>query len=83
MIGECCEGLYWLTISWGRLRPLWLDRGDGACNNGLYIFVITGEIVVAGEKLKDRDAIGVWETESISIKAHENSKIIIIEVPMN
>lgn len=52
-------------------------------NNGFYIFVVAGEIEVAGEKLKERDAIGVWELENISIEAHENSRIIVIEVPMN
>lgn len=52
-------------------------------NNGLYIFLVAGEIEVAGENLKERDAIGVWEIENISIKAHENSKIILIEVPMD
>jgi len=33
--------------------------------------------------LQKRDALGVWETNSISIIAKENTRILIIEVPMN
>ena len=51
--------------------------------NGLYIFVVDGEIEVANNTLGKRDAIGVYETETIEIKAIQNSELIIIEVPMN
>jgi redox-sensitive bicupin YhaK (pirin superfamily) len=50
--------------------------------NGVYIFVLEGAIEVAGEKLEKRDAIGIEETDSIDIKAGENSEILVIEVPM-
>lgn len=52
-------------------------------NNGLYIFIIEGEIVVDKDVLSNRDAIGVYDLESISIKANKDSKLIIIEVPIN
>ena len=51
--------------------------------NGFYIFVVDGEIEVANNTLEKRDALGVSETESIEIKANQNSELIIIEVPMN
>jgi quercetin 2,3-dioxygenase len=50
--------------------------------NGVYIFVLEGAIEAAGEKLEKRDAIGIEETDSIDIKAGENSEILVIEVPM-
>jgi quercetin 2,3-dioxygenase len=50
--------------------------------NGVYIFVLEGAIETAGEKLEKRDAIGIEETDSIDIKAGENSEILVIEVPM-
>ena len=37
--------------------------------NGFYIMTIEGEIEVNGEKLEKRDAIGVWDTTEIEIKA--------------
>lgn len=52
-------------------------------NHGAYIFVISGTVFVDSEKLTDRDAIGVWETESIELDIKKNSRILLIEVPMN
>ncbi|WP_298533943.1 pirin family protein [uncultured Algibacter sp.] len=52
-------------------------------NNGLYIFVVDGKVEVNGNVLLSRDAIGVWEKERIDVSGKEDSKIIIIEVPMN
>ena len=51
--------------------------------NGFYIFIVDGEIEVADSILSSRDAIGVWETETLTIKGNKNSELIIIEVPMN
>ena len=50
--------------------------------NGVYIFVIEGGAFVDSQNLQKRDALGVWETESIEIKPEKNSKILLIEVPM-
>jgi redox-sensitive bicupin YhaK (pirin superfamily) len=52
-------------------------------NNGFYVFVVEGEVVIGNVILKSRDAIGVWETENLEVKAKKNSSVIIIEVPMN
>ncbi len=51
--------------------------------NGFYIMNIEGEIEVNGEKLEKRDAIGIWETNEIEIKATLNSKFLIMEIPMD
>ncbi len=51
--------------------------------NGFYIFVVDGGLEVADNTLSKRDAIGVYETKSIDISATKDSKLIIIEVPMN
>lgn len=51
--------------------------------NGVYIFLIEGEISVADETLSKRDGIGIWETEEVLIEANEDSKVLIIEIPMN
>ena len=50
--------------------------------NGVYIFVIEGGAFVDSQNLQKRDALGVWETESIEIKTEKDSKILLIEVPM-
>lgn len=50
---------------------------------GTYIFLIEGEIEVNGEKLNKRDALGIWDTSTIDIKAKKDSEILLIDVPMN
>lgn len=50
--------------------------------NGVYLFVIDGQVEVAGKELNKRDAIGIWETDKVSITATQDSKILVVEVPM-
>jgi hypothetical protein len=50
--------------------------------NGVFVFVIEGEIAVDGNNLTARDAIGISETESVQIKSIDKSKLLFIEVPM-
>lgn len=51
-------------------------------NNGVYSMLIEGEIEVESETLKSRDAIGIWEVQSIKFKAVSKTKLLVIEVPM-
>jgi redox-sensitive bicupin YhaK (pirin superfamily) len=51
--------------------------------NGFYIMAIEGEIEVNGQKLEKRDALGIWETPEIEIKAISNAKFLIMEIPMD
>lgn len=51
--------------------------------NGFYIMNIEGEIEVNGEKLEKRDAVGIWETNEIEIKANSSAKFLVMEIPMN
>jgi redox-sensitive bicupin YhaK (pirin superfamily) len=50
--------------------------------NGFYIMNIDGQIEVNGEKLEKRDAIGIWETNEIEIKATSDTKFLVMEIPM-
>ncbi|MFC5285390.1 pirin family protein [Pedobacter alpinus] len=50
--------------------------------NGVYIFLLEGNIVVEDKNLNKRDAIGIYEIEKVSIHAKTASKVLIIEVPM-
>jgi redox-sensitive bicupin YhaK (pirin superfamily) len=51
--------------------------------NGVYLMLVDGEIEVEGQKVARRDAIGIWDTDRINIKANADSEILAIEVPMN
>ncbi|TDL99407.1 MAG: hypothetical protein C4K58_05735 [Flavobacteriaceae bacterium] len=50
--------------------------------NGVFVLNIEGEFEVENQKLSFRDALGIWETPSFEIKAQKNSKILLMEVPM-
>ena len=53
-----------------------------AKGNGLYVFVLEGELEVEGQKLETRDGFGVWDTDSVNIKAIGEAKFLLMEVPM-
>jgi len=52
-------------------------------SNGVYVFVIEGDVTVNGQKLSKRDGLGVWDTDKISISADTDAEVLLIDVPMN
>ena len=50
--------------------------------NGVYLFLIDGEIEINNETIRERDAYGIVEFDSFDIKVNKESKILVIEVPM-
>jgi hypothetical protein len=51
--------------------------------NGVYAFVLEGEVEVEGHQLGSRDGLGIWDTKEIQLKAHPESRILLMEVPMD
>lgn len=51
--------------------------------NGAYFFLIDGEIIIEDVKLSNRDAVGIYDTKNATILANKNSKLLIVDVPMN
>lgn len=51
--------------------------------NGVYAFILEGEVEIEGQKLGKRDGFGSWETSEIEIKSINESRILLMEVPMN
>lgn len=50
--------------------------------NGIYIFLISGEIKVGSEILSARDGLGITDTSQLEITALQESEILVMEVPM-
>jgi redox-sensitive bicupin YhaK (pirin superfamily) len=50
--------------------------------NGVYAFVIDGEVTINGEKLGRRDGLGISETDKLEIKADGEAELLLMEVPM-
>ena len=50
--------------------------------NGLYVFNLSGEIIVEDQQLSPRDGFGIWDIDAVSIKANTNAEFLLMEVPM-
>lgn len=50
--------------------------------NGVYVFVLEGDVTVSGQSLNRRDGLGIWDTDKISIQADNGAEVLLIEVPM-
>lgn len=51
--------------------------------NGVYVFVLDGDVTVNGEKLSTRDGMGIEEAKQLSIEANTNAEILLMDIPMN
>ena len=50
--------------------------------NGIYAFVLQGEVEIEEQHLASRDGLGIWDTKEIHVKAHADSSILLMEVPL-
>ena len=79
------EGVWVHQDAWFHLAELDPDfeiryelKKDGT---GVYVFVIDGNVDVAGQQLSTRDGYGFWPESPVSIKALEKSTLLVMEVP--
>ncbi len=50
--------------------------------NGIYVFVLEGEVEINDQLLGKRDGYGVWDVDQFDFKSISASKILLMEVPM-
>lgn len=50
--------------------------------NGVYAFIIEGDVTINGQKLNKRDGFGVWDVDKIKVEADSDAEVLLIEVPM-
>jgi len=50
--------------------------------NGVYFFIIDGCVKINNHTLNKRDALGVYNTNSIPFETEAKSRLLIIETPM-
>lgn len=51
--------------------------------NGVYAFVINGDVTINGQKLNKRDGFGIWDVDTLNITADSDAELLLMEVPMN
>jgi quercetin 2,3-dioxygenase len=51
-------------------------------DNGIYLFIIEGDVTVGDQSLHSRDGYGIWDTSAIGITAESSARVLLMEVPM-
>ncbi len=51
--------------------------------NGVYAFILEGDVEINGGKLSKRDGMGIWDTDSLNVKAADDARVLLMEIPMN
>ena len=81
------QGVWIHQDAWFHLGKLDKGKSDEYSikkpSNGVYAFIIDGEVEIDGQKLAKRDGMGIWDTESISVTATDDSFVLLMEVPMS
>ncbi len=57
----------------------YIIKGKG---NGLYLFVLEGEVFIKDYKLEKRDGLAITETRKIEFRTGANTKVLLMEIPM-
>jgi hypothetical protein len=50
--------------------------------NGVYAFVIEGDVTINDQKLNKRDGFGIWNVDQFSISADSDAELLLMDVPM-
>jgi quercetin 2,3-dioxygenase len=84
---DAADGGMWINqdarFSLARLDPgATIHYENKFAGNGMYVFLLEGSITVEDSEVNKRDALGVYETDSIEIKAQQASEVLLIEIPM-
>lgn len=80
------EGVWIHQNAWFHLADF--DKGTKADysfkakENGLYVFVLKGDLNVNGQLLNERDGFGIWNTDSVTLEAAADTEFLLMEVPM-
>lgn len=50
--------------------------------NGVYAFVIEGQVKIGDQILEKRDGLGIWDTDAFDFETMEDSVVLFMEVPI-
>jgi redox-sensitive bicupin YhaK (pirin superfamily) len=60
-----------------------VDYSFKELNKSLFIYNIEGRLLVEGNQINSRDAIGFWNTSQVKVQCETESRFLIIEAPVN
>jgi quercetin 2,3-dioxygenase len=80
------EGVWIHQNAWFHLgtfdKGLSTDYKLKAKGNGVYAFILKGDVTINDQALNTRDGFGIWDVDSFSFKADSDAEILLMEVPM-
>ena len=50
--------------------------------NGLYAFILSGDVMIDGQELHTRDGLGITDFDTLEIKATSDAEFLLMEIPM-
>jgi quercetin 2,3-dioxygenase len=50
--------------------------------NGVYAFILSGNLTINGQELETRDGFGIWNFETLEIHSTTNTEFLLMEIPM-
>jgi len=51
--------------------------------NGVYAFILSGDVTINNQELNSRDGFGIWDVDKLSIEANTDAELLLMEVPMS
>ena len=51
--------------------------------NGVYVFVLEGDVTIQDQALNKRDGFGVWEQDRLALSADSDAEVLLMDIPMN
>lgn len=80
------EGVWIHQDAWFHLANF--DKGFEASynikksGNGVYAFILKGEVIINGIEANTRDGLGLWDLDALQIKASTDAEFLLMDVPM-
>jgi quercetin 2,3-dioxygenase len=80
------EGVWIYQNAWFHLgkfdKGFKADYNLKAKDNGVYTFILSGNVTINDQELTSRDGLGLWDVAKLTIKADSDSEFLLMEVPM-
>ncbi|CAM2797516.1 pirin family protein [Flavobacterium frigoris] len=80
------EGVWIHQDAWFHLGKF--DKGVTATydlkkeGNGVYAFILSGNLTINGQELETRDGFGIWDVTALDIEATSDAEFLLMEIPM-
>ena len=80
------DGVWIYQNAWFHLGKF--DKGFSAeykikaAGNGVYAFILSGEVTIDGQELNARDGYGIRDTDEFTVTANSDTEFLLMEVPM-